>query len=333
MAHPRNPGLRARVQFLEQKHGVRLHWRHGTPPQPCDRRFVPALEVYHPLAWKEQRRDVTLGSETHPLRQPLQDWTHGERIGDLAVVDGRLIYLLVDLDGLFEYAGGVDVNKLFDAVFDVAVPTAVAYVDGYDWSSERDQFVTWRLGALDSQVRTWRQNIRDNDYELDNLTRRITQLVRFNGDLRANIAATEGTTRSGRKEKATADFTALIKMMPDLVEEVRTDFGRLVVKLKPVSIKHEGCAYEMGRYTVTFDGDSIRIHGDNGCEYPHPHVSSDGIPCWGNLGPAVGKLLGEGEYAALVTTIRSFLSSFNERDAYQELHHWDPDYEPDEDDE
>ena len=32
-----------------------------------------------------------------------------------------------------------------------------------------------------------------------------------------------------------------------------------------------------------------------------------------------------------MTSIRHFLSSYNERDAYRELPHWDPDHEPEDD--
>ena len=341
MAHPHHPGLRARVQFLEQQHGITIDWRHGYPARAHDRIFRPVVEVVHSDYWKAEPREVHLGDNVHKLRQPLHDWTNGQRIGvshdggtdELAVVDGRVIYLLVDLDGIYEYPDGVDTTVLFDAIFDVAVPMAAEHVKGYDWSRERQAFVNWRVEAIDAQVRTWRANIRDNDYELDNLTRRIANIVRVNAELRQSIVTAGDSTRAGQSDKAAADFTALTRMIPDVVEDVRLDYGRLKVRLAPVSIKHGGHAFPMGRYTLTFDRDSIRIAGDNGHEHPHPHVSTDGVPCWGNLAPAVGRLLGEGEYAALVSTIRQFLQSYNERDAYRELHTWDPDYEPVDEDE
>ena len=341
MAHPSHPGLRARVQYLEQEYGANIHWRHGPPTYPADRRFLPVIEVVHPVSWKNDPRGVPLGDRTSQLREPHSPWPTGERISvsrddlqaDLAVLDGRVVYLLVDIEGLYEYAGDVDVVALFDIIFERAIPKAADYVRAYDWSRERTAFVDWRAESLDRQIRTWRSNVRDNDYELDNLTRRIANLVRVNSELRDNINTAERTTRSARGETASADFIAITKMIPEVVETVRLDYGRLKIRLAPVAIKHEGHSYDMGRYTITFDGDSIRVLGDNGHDYPHPHVSSDGIPCWGNLGPSVGKLLGEGEFAALVTAIRQFLSSYNERDAYRELHLWDPDQEPGEDDE
>ena len=341
MAHPHNPGLRARIQFLEQQHNITIDWRRGYPAHATDRPFRPVVEVVHPDYWREGPRDVHLGDKIHKLRQPLHDWTAGQRVGvthdggvdDLAVVDGRVVYLLCDLDGVFEYADGVDVAQLFDAVFREAMPLAAEYVKTYDWSRERDQFVSWRLEAVESQVRTWRSNIRDNDQSLDELTRRIANIVRANVELRQSITTAGSAVRPERLEKAQADFAAIQKMIPGVVDDIRLDYGRLKVRLCPVFIKHEGRQYDMGRYTVSFDGDSIRIFGDGGQDHPHPHVSTDGIPCWGNLAPAVGLLLGEGEYAALISTIRSFLQSYNERDAYRELHSWDPDYVPVDEDE
>ncbi len=341
MAHPNHPALRARVQFIEQQHAVRIDWRRGCPAHRGDRAFRPAVEVVHPDYWRDRPRDVRLGDGVHSLRFPLHDWTTGERVGgrqddqfhELAVVDGRVVYLLCDLEGDFEYPNGVDEKLLLDTIFDQAVPLAARHINAYDWSAEKTAFVNWRVEAIDGQVRTWRSNIRDNDYELDNLTRRIANIVRVNAELRHNISVASEATRNGRAEKADTDFAALVKMIPDVVEDVRLDYGRLNVRLAPVSIKHDGQGFPMGRYTLTFDGDSIRIVGDNGHEHPHPHVSTDGVPCWGNLAPAVGRLLGEGEYAALVSTIRSFLQSYNERDAYRELHTFHPDYEPVDEDE
>ena len=228
MNHPHHPGLRARVQFIEQQHGIKIDWRQGYPAPARDRAFRPVMEVVHANQWCDQPREVHLGDKVHNLRRPLQDWTVGERVSvshpegldTLAVVDGGLVYLLVDLEGIFEYSDGVDANLLFDSIFDVAAPMAAEHVKNYDWSRERQAFVGWRVEAIDAQVRRWRQNVRDNDLELDGLTQRIATLVRFNGELRQNISASVGGTRSRQTEKAQEEFLALTRMMPGVVKDV-----------------------------------------------------------------------------------------------------------------
>ncbi|MFZ4580865.1 MAG: hypothetical protein ACOYOB_20980 [Myxococcota bacterium] len=85
----------------------------------------------------------------------------------------------------------------------------------------------------------------------------------------------------------------------------------------------------LGSFTLQIGPDSVRIYSDKGQRYPHPHVSSDAVPCWGNLGPPIARLLGERQYAGLVAAIVEFLHSYNERDAYRHIEHWDPDYDED----
>jgi hypothetical protein len=88
----------------------------------------------------------------------------------------------------------------------------------------------------------------------------------------------------------------------------------------------------MGAVTLMIMPDRVRMYSDSGRTYPHPHVSADGVPCWGNVGPGIAKLLGEGQYAALVAVIWEFLHSYNERDAYRHIQTWDPEYSEDSDD-
>ncbi|MBI5611374.1 MAG: hypothetical protein HY902_21055, partial [Deltaproteobacteria bacterium] len=139
-------------------------------------------------------------------------------------------------------------------------------------------------------------------------------------------------TRQEREAKAQSEFAALTKMVPEVIRTLSTDHGRLTVVLQPLVLEHEDCSYDMGSYTLHIDSDRVRIANDNGRDYPHPHVSSDGIPCWGNLGSVIAKALGEREYVGLVTAIVAFLQSYNARDAYRDIEQWDPDYNADDSD-
>jgi hypothetical protein len=117
--------------------------------------------------------------------------------------------------------------------------------------------------------------------------------------------------------------------VPAPVQTVDLDYGRLVVVLQPITLNCDGCDYHMGAFTLQIAADNIRIWSDSGNRYPHPHVSSDGVPCWGNLGPHIAKLLGERSYAGLIATVVEFLHSYNERDAYRRIETWDPDWSED----
>ena len=250
----------------------------------------------------------------------------------VASVEGRRVRLAFDLERLFENPGDIQPGLILEAVLGAALPKAAEYVKAYDWEREKTKFSAWMVSSVDGMVRNWKNAIRDNEYEANRLTSQISGLVRKNGELREQIAALETTTRPAQEQKAQEEFAALVKMMPSPVTSVEVDYGKLSIVLEPLILEHDSTDYAMGCYTLTITSDKVHIWSDGGFSYPHPHVSSDGVPCWGNLGPGIGKLLGEGQYAALVSVILEFLHSYNERDAYRHIETWDPDYSPDDDD-
>ncbi len=259
--------------------------------------------------------EITVGTETFVV----------------ASVEGRRIRLAFDLEKLFEQPEDIQPGRVLETVLGMALPLAAQYIQGYDWRREREEFSMWMVSSVDGMVRNWKNAIRDNEYEANRITSQISGLVRKNGELREQIVALEATTRPAQEQKAQEEFAALVKMMPSPVVSVEVDYGKLSIVLEPLTLEHDSTDYNMGSYTLTVTADKVHIWSDGGFSYPHPHVSSDGVPCWGNLGPGIGKLLGEGQYAALVATIWEFLHSYNERDAYRHIETWDPDYDSNDD--
>ena len=249
----------------------------------------------------------------------------------VASVEGRRVRLAFDLEKLFEQPEDIQPGRVLEMVLGAALPLAATYIQSYDWQRERTEFTAWMVSSVDGMVRNWKNAIRDNEYEANRLTSQISGLVRKNGELREQIVALEATTRPAQEQKAVEEFGALVKMMPSPVVSVEVDYGKLSIVMEPLTLEHDGVDYEMGRYTLTITADKVHIWSDGGFSYPHPHVSSDGVPCWGNLGPGIGKMLGEGQYAALVAVVHEFLHSYNERDAYRHIETWDPDYNSDDD--
>ncbi len=341
MNYDSHPGLRAQLQFEEQKHGIPVQWASYVPDYLLDRRFRPEITVIGLPADIQDTLEVVIDGQRGRLRGRPHAITPGQAVGvthegvftPLATVEGRRIHLLIDLEAAFTEPSAIPAPKLFDVIFSQAMPLAAAFVKGYTWDQEVEQYVSWKLTSLEEQVREWRQAIRDNAYEVDRLTSRIATLVRKNLELNDSIKLGETASKSDRTEKAHAEFHAIRKLMPAVVTDMQLEYGKLRVELAPVTIDYDDRTYEMGTYTVTIYGDTVRISNDSGTRIPHPHVNSEGIPCWGNLGPAMAKLLGQGEHAALIVTIRQFLESFNARDAYLGIEHWDPDHEEENEDE
>jgi len=54
-------------------------------------------------------------------------------------------------------------------------------------------------------------------------------------------------------------------------------------------------------------------------EYPHPHIDTDGLPCFGNIREAVFKFFSEYDVYNLVVLLVSFLSTYRRDDSYIHL--------------
>jgi hypothetical protein len=337
--HICHPAMQTYLADLEVRHGIAIRYQRWSSRYQDRAAFRHEVELLGPFSglpalfdvpYKEEVRKVEV-AHSLPQQGERIDLTIGDNRYPVASVDGRRVTLAFDLERLFEAPqGDLQPGLVLEAVLNAALPKAVHNVKEYRWSDEAARFIQWNVQGVDDQVNAWKQNVRDNEHELERLTAMSATMVRKNAELREQMKAGADLTKAERELKAKEEFTALVKMVPAPVQTVDLDYGRLVVVLQPVTLEHDGCEYSMGAYTLQIAADNVRIWSDSGNRYPHPHVSSDGVPCWGNLGPHVAKLLGERQYVGLVATIVEFLHSYNERDAYRRIETWDPDWSEEE---
>lgn len=343
--HNCHPAMQTYLADLEARHGLTIKYQRWSSRYQDKAPFRHEVELLGPPSGLPSAFDIPYKNEVRKV-----DVAHcvpqaGERIelvhgdGDnhflVAAVDGRRVTLAFDLERLFEAPqaqGDLQPGLVLEAVLGAALPKAVQNVKDYRWVDEAARFVQWNVQGVDDQVAAWKNNIRDNEHELDRLTTMSASMVRKNSELREQCKGASSTTKKEREDNASKEFLALTKMVcpGGPVQTVDLDYGRLVIVLQPLFLEYDGSDYSMGAYTLQIAADTVRIWSDSGNRYPHPHVSSDGVPCWGNLGPHVAKLLGERQYVGLVATIGEFLKSYNERDAYRRIEHWDPDYSDEE---
>ncbi len=282
------------------------------------------------LPYKNDVREVEVVSNRPDTGEPLELAVDGSHY-HVASVDGRRVRLVFDLERLFEQPPeDLHPGLVLDAVLGAACLKAATFVKEYRWEDETERFLTWNVEGVAGQITAWKQNIRDNEHELDRLVSTTAKLVRKNTELRDQCKAASTTTRTDCEAQAKSEFASLTKLVPTVAAQIDFDSARLVVVLQPLTVEHDGCDYELGSFTLQIAPDNMRIWSDAGLRYPHPHVSSDGVPCWGNLGPHVARLLGERAYASLVAATVEFLKSYNERDAYRRIETWDPDWSDDE---
>ena len=335
--HIAHPNMQPYLADLEQRVGLPVNYRRYASRYAEVLPFRPEIELWGPctgaptpfhLPHQGTVRDLVLVWSL-PQQGERIEFEHDGNVFPVAAVTGRKVQLVFDLEALFENPGELQPGQVLDTVLEPALHKAAAFVRAYDFSAERTRFVAWNVNGLDAQVAAWRGQLRDNDYELDRIFTMTANLVRKNLQIKELVAMAGTTTKAELTKRAGDEFGELRKMVPDVVESFDVEDGQLAVRLAPLTLEYDGVDYEMGRYTLTVGNDTVRIYCDRGLRYPHPHVSSDGVPCWGNLGPSMARLLGERQYAGLVAAIVTFLHSYNERDAYRSIEHWDPDYDED----
>ena len=339
--HMCHPAMQTYLADLEARNGVVIRYQRWSSRYQDKAPFRHEVELLGPYSglpspfqvpYKGEVRTIEVAHSQPPTGIGERvELVQGENLYQVAAVDGRRITLAFDLERLFEAPqGDLQPGLLLEAVLGDAVPKAVLAIKNYAWVDEAARFTTWNVQGVDDQIAVWRGNVRDNDYELDRLTAVTAGLVRKNGELKESMKAASACTRQEREAKAQEEWAGLVRMVPNPVQAVDLDYGKLTVVLKPMTIEDDSYEYQLGTFTLHISTDNVRIYSDTGKRYPHPHVSSDGIPCWGNLGPNIAKLLGERQYASLVSVILLFLHSYNEKDAYRRLETWDPDYNEDE---
>lgn len=127
------------------------------------------------------------------------------------------------------------------------------------------------------------------------------------------------------EKEAMETFEQLQKI--DGIKKLEIENSELVVETDKICINHKGKEHYVGRFQIRIDLEKkmIRIFNLNrrlACGHHHPHVESDGIPCWGNIAVAVAKLLGDYNLPVLLSLIIQFLRSYDPGGAYHEIKDW-----------
>jgi hypothetical protein len=347
----RSPHLKELLRFEAEKLRVPLRYAEHT----LDAFILPpfrreALIVSHSGYFRETF-GIDVGDGDVLVQVPAQMIEGGEPVGyrdrrgafvQMGAVFGRVLVLFLSLEALADpdslrlvRGAGVRPERVLATVFDRVVAPALAgiaaHVATYGWLPERRLFAERRARGLVTRVGQLRQNVALNDRYIEEKTYEIARLARKNQELREQARFFESVTDIRIRREAEREFVSLMDLVPQAFEHVAVEDDRLVAQTYPIRIPSDEGDYDLGSFQIAiqFDSDEVRITkttGEKPDGYPHPHVSTSGVPCFGNIGPGLMKLLVEGQYAAALAVLRQFLGSYNRADAYIKLEHFDPDW-------
>jgi hypothetical protein len=355
---PIHPALAGILQFEEQRLGIPVEVNrrplYRAPTSP----FRPVMEVRIPTGTQPETFPILLEDELLEITAPTHVEANTTEVGfrdatgrlcPLAGVTGNVTSLYFDVNEVFQYpdkvrrrptngtvATGNPGNKVADLIFSQAFAVALGNIRRYDWKKETEEFTRHVMAARERTVEEWRAAYRNNERELEEKEWEVRRLAEKNLELRQRIRLHDLLTRKQLQRKAREDHSGLVKLLGRGLGSIEVEDGAVRAVTAPVEILWCGVTYEMGRYIISIPlGEGrLTIKSQDGQEaegYPHPHVSTDGTPCLGNLGATVAQLLGEGEHFQLVTTLLEFLRSYNPDNPYLRLERWDPDWQDDDD--
>lgn len=201
--------------------------------------------------------------------------------------------------------------------------------------SLRQQFIHRMMRCATSRKGTLSGQVAADEYELENLCRRVTELSTKISTAKHLLKFFEKSD-DYLKKFALQMWVDLLKLVPGVYQGFRFEDDSIFGLTHRIVIQYDGEDYEFEPYEVEFDIRNARINirgernGVNG--YIHPHITEDTV-CWGSIGGLVAKLIGQVDLHGLFQLVHTFLSSYNPEDPYQRVERWDPDYEePDEED-
>lgn len=185
--------------------------------------------------------------------------------------------------------------------------------------------------TTERRLKTVRERLSDLRGRIESYGRELTQAVREQGELFREEKVLE-TIMSDSSNSA--EVIAKLNAMRDIPGVVGVEVTRNTVSVftDTITIRHtDGKFYEIGEFRIDFNvregNEGVRCHNlanrnkDN-CHY-HPHVTTDGDCCFGNISSNVYELLGEFEFYGLTVLLMTFLSSCNLADAYcSEITKW-----------
>ncbi len=356
-----HPGLRALLEFESQCHGIQFDY-HEVESWSAPINTIPKIEI---VAYKgSYTSDLTLPlpgfqkAYKGPYNDPgalfdrevvLSDDSGALRVPVAGLVGHRILVFL-SLEALFDQWDtasdndspsamvGKPANLLFETIFSELLPLAVDHVRQHDWKAEAEEYARRKMTVLDRSIQGWRDDMRRNETQIDDKTWEITGLVAKNERLRESLAHFNQTTLMQQRRHAIQEHEQLVRLVQaGTLRTFSLQSGCLEFETGEMDVLFDGNIFRMGSFSVRLgltDG-TINIFGLQGSRkvdgYCHPHVSSSGSPCLGNMAPILAQDLGSGRLVEAVTGLLEFLRSYNHGGGYIDIRRWDPDWEDDDD--
>ena len=354
-----HPTLESLFEFEEQRTGIPFEVNYRPLLECPGWPFRPLIEVNIHTGNVTDTFPVLVHDELLEVRSAVCVANEEQEIGFrdfsgnfclLAGVTGNRLSIYFDLNRMFTWPEeirrrplngspptGNPGNKVADLIFSQALPLLVHNIRRYPWKQEADRYARAKLSSLEESFSKWNRNLRENDRAIEEKTWEIRNLAQKNSELRERIRLYRLVASKQRERQAREEYSQLTRLVGRSLRQAEVRDGYLRVLTTPIETEYGGERYEFGcfRIDLPLNGGRLEIRPENRNHeaegYFHPHVSTDGYPCLGNVGSTLAQLLGDGKMFDAVSLMLEFLRSYNPENPYLRIERWNPDWE-DEDD-
>ncbi|NQU05349.1 MAG: hypothetical protein HQ568_04585 [Calditrichaeota bacterium] len=311
--------IRELVQFYAQKYHVAMHttWENWMVNNS-----KPGIIVGYPSSAEKSKKLGKLKFNYDPK--------FGETVeGKVIEIKGLPMLKIGERDLLLLFS---PINKpakdLMKALIDEHLPRLARQFK----KEQREQFMSQLTTCADSMKEEMVNQISADEYELNDLSNRMTELARKVTTAR-HLKQFFESSDDILKRQATRMWIDLMKLVPGTFSSFRFEGNRITGVTQIIEIVFEDYRYVFQPYQVEVDirDGEISITGDSNMvdTYIHPHVSDENV-CWGNIGGLVQRLVGELNLHGLFQLIHQFLSTYNQDDPFLRIERWNPHWEDDE---
>ena len=255
----------------------------------------------------------------------------------LAKVDHNNIIILLDFAAADNQAG----RAVLSYVVERAIPLLNFDVDDLiekqKWQVS-EQYEAFHKSALRSRIADKTTEVHRLEREETDLYFRLVNTERELPLAKQELEQLEKTAekKSGHIIEKQAEGIMSLIASGQYEEITPASDGSLYARTSNILIEHDGWVFELNRYEISIDATGkVTIHSADGIDadgYPHPHVDSNGKPCWGNIGGDVARAVGRMRVFETLTLLYDFVASYNPDGPFLKLGKFDPNYDdPDED--
>lgn len=165
-----------------------------------------------------------------------------------------------------------------------------------------------------------KQRIELSQKEISEFCQRLQKAYRHIQEDQELYTLLESHENETLEKRATDDFEKMQKMIArGIYENIHFSNGVCVATTGKCYFAHEGKRFFAGRFEIKIGKEKIdfeNLEYSDKKGYSHPHISSSGNPCFGNIGTELSKLVGNKEYILALELIFRYLNSYNHSDAF-----------------